>query len=168
SLMPATKDTTMDSLIFTANAEGGSPAHCAAIDQVLCHVGLLVERLLFVQRSIGLSPRTSSASDPLASIVISDEDVGTIFAGFRMVGRTDPARRSQLLADPFAGEWAASRSAVAEVLASPAARGLGLVELVRAYDLSGDALDAFLLALAPDLDARIGRAFGFLNNDANL
>ena len=48
----------------------------------------------------------------------------------------------------------------------PDARGLGLVELSAGLQLSEEERDVLLLALAPDLDLRFGRLFGFLNNDA--
>lgn len=136
-------------------------------DQALCHASLLIERLLFYTRYLGLLPRTSSASDPLGGMVVSDEDVGTIFAGFRRLQKSDPARRNELLADPLQAEIAASRATLSALLNSAEVRGIGFVELVRAFGLLETALDPLLLALAPEWDARIGRLLGFLNNDTS-
>lgn len=134
-------------------------------EQALCHASLLIERLLFYNRSMGLLPRTPTASDPLGSIVVSDEDVTTIFTGFRRLSQTEPARRKELLSNPLGTELAQSRAALVQALSAPSARGLGFVEIVHSLGLLDTALDPFLLALAPEWDQRLGRLFGFLNND---
>ena len=143
------------------------PAHRIVFDQALCHASLLIERLLFYTRNLGLLPRTSTASDPLGPIVVSDEDVATIFSGFRKISKTDAQRRPTLVADPLGTEIAESRKAFLAVLAEETAKNIGFVEIVRAFGLTEAALDPFLLAIVPEWDARFGRLFGFLNNDVS-
>lgn len=138
-------------------------AHRVVFEQALCHASLLIERLLFYHRNLGLVPRTSTVNDPLGPIVVSDDDVATIFAGFRRAGKAP--QTGGLAADPLSADLAASRQALATALSAPESRGLGFVEIVRTLKLVDTALDPFLLALTPDWDARIGRLFGFLNND---
>lgn len=134
-------------------------------EQALCHASLLIERLLFYNRHMGLLPRTPTASDPLGPMVVSDEDVATIFSGFRKLSRTEPLRRQELLVEPLSKDLAESRAALVKALMDPSAEGLGFVEIVRRLDLLDSALDPFLLAIAPEWDPRLGRLFGFLNND---
>ena len=49
----------------------------------------------------------------------------------------------------------------------PAAEDDVLAHLVRRFRMSATELKAFLLCLAPDLDLRYGRVFGYLNDDAS-
>src|SRR5580658_9675790 len=121
-----------------------APDHRVVFEQALCHASLLIERLLFYTRNLGLLPRTSTTHDPLGPIVISDEDVSTIVAGFRRISKTEPTRRAELLTDPLQAEIAGSRAALEQALAAPAVQGLGLVETVRALGIQGGALDAFV------------------------
>lgn len=143
------------------------PSHRIVFEQALCHASLLIERLLFYTRNLGLLPRTSTANDPLGPIVVSDEDVATIFSGFRKISKTETFRRPELIADPLGAELAESRKALLAVLSDERSRDIGFIEIVRAFRLSEAALDPFLLAIAPEWDARFGRLFGFLNNDTS-
>ena len=143
-----------------------SQHHRWLFDQLLCHAALLVERLLFFNRNQGLLPRVSNVADPLGPLVISDEDVGTILAGFHKLRALPAEQRGRLPQDPQSAALSASRQSLDAALAQPASSGLGFVRLLGALDITGRALDAFILAIAPDWDARIGRLFGFLNNDA--
>lgn len=77
------------------------------------------------------------------------------------------------------GGWAAQIDASAETAMSEqalalrsylndaAAREERLVRLVRALGMQTTELEAFLLCLAPDLDLRYGRIFGYLQDDAS-
>src|SRR5262249_55054906 len=121
----------------------------------------------YYARNLGLLPRTSSAEDPLAPIVVGDDDVLIITRGMHKLAATPERERWQLLPDPFAARLAASRAALRAALESADAARLGLARIVVRFGLGGPLLDAFLLALAPDLDLRVPRLFGFLNNDAS-
>lgn len=143
--------------------EDGSPGRARVLNASLRHAALLVERLVFLGRNLGLVPRTALADDPLGPVVISDEDVRTMLAGLR---RLDGAGGGMPVEDPFDEQLAASRAALLETLRSRDAEGLGLAEIARGLDLQDDEVEGLVLALAPDWDARFGRLFGFLNNDA--
>jgi SpoVK/Ycf46/Vps4 family AAA+-type ATPase len=143
--------------------EDGSPARARVLAASLRHAALLVERLVFLGRNLGLVPRTSLADDPLGPVVVSDEDVRTMLAGLR---RSPDADGSPPAPDPFEEQLAGSRAALLETLRVPDAAGLGLAGLVRGLALGDGEVEALVLALAPDWDARFGRLFGFLNNDA--
>jgi SpoVK/Ycf46/Vps4 family AAA+-type ATPase len=143
-----------------------SPSHTVILEQALCHAALLVERLLFYSRNLGLLPRLSTENDPLGPIVISDEDVRTITAGFRKITQTEPRQRRALLQDPFGPQIAESRAALLRLIDAAEAPRLGFAEIVRAFGLAERSLDPFIIAIAPEWDARIGRLLGFLNNDS--
>jgi SpoVK/Ycf46/Vps4 family AAA+-type ATPase len=143
--------------------EDGSPARARVLPASLRHAALLVERLVFLGRNLGLVPRTALADDPLGPVVISDEDVRTMLAGLR---RLDDAGGGLPAEDPFDEQLATSLAALLETLRAPDAQGLGLTEIARGLELDGREVEALVLALAPDWDARFGRLFGFLNNDA--
>jgi hypothetical protein len=136
------------------------------VEDALCHTSLLLERLFFLNRNLGLLPRTSTADDPLGAIVITDADVTTILAGFHKLGATAPEARSALLQDPFAAKVQASRAQLRARLLDDAFADCGLARLVKSFELDAAMTDQLLLALSPDWDLRMGRLFGFLNNDA--
>lgn len=148
------------------SAEPGSEAATALLEQAMCHAALLVERLHFLNRNLGLLPRTTTEDDPLGPMVISDSDVSTILAGFRKIRTTRPEERRSLLSDPFLGQITESRASLRQALSSAQVAEVGLARIVHAFPLGDAALDLLVLTLAPDWDLRLGRLFGFLNNDA--
>lgn len=143
-------------------------ASAYVLEQALCHASLVIERLIFYAKNFGLLPRVSESADPLSPIVVGDDDVTIITRGFRRISSTGPRQRWQLLADPFAEELTQSRQQFLNAIEDEQARSFGLSSLLRAYELTSPALDAFLIALAPDLDSRTSRLFGYLNNDISL
>ncbi|MBK9035173.1 MAG: ATP-binding protein [Myxococcales bacterium] len=143
--------------------------HVAAqrvLEIAMCHAALLFERLFFLCRNVGLLPRTTSADDPLAPIVISDADVNTILSGLERIKQA-PSGQRQAPPDPFAPRIEASRAVLAAAFADPSVERCGLVRLIRAFELDDVLTDLFLLALASDWDLRLTRLSGFLNNDAS-
>jgi ATPase family associated with various cellular activities (AAA) len=134
-----------------------------ALEQAVCHAAMLYERLVFAGRANGLLPSSSGGDDdPLGALCVSDGDVTSMLATFRRIA-TDHERRP--IPDPYAAAILASREKLMLALARADRCGLGLARLVRTFELAGGVLDAWLLALAPDLDLRFGRIAGYLNND---
>jgi hypothetical protein len=129
-------------------------------DRLLGHAAVLVERLIFWGRNLGLLPRFNTDEDPLGSLCVADDEVATMLASLRRgrAGRAHPA-------DPLRARADESRTRLGELTGDPELQGFGLVEILRSFALPDDALDAFVLALAPDWDLRFGRLFGFLNGD---
>ena len=141
--------------------------HRVVLEHVLCHAALLIERIRFYGLNLGLLPRPLSEEDPLGALTVSDEDISTILMGFQRIAQTDVSKRHALLREPTLEQRiVASREHLAELLEAPLAHGLCLAELhLSVHDVSLEALEIFIVALAPELDARFGRLFGFLNND---
>ncbi len=163
-----------DAPVAVAIRKDGQPefdAHAAHIanrvmlEDALCHATLLFERLVFLHRNLGLLPRMSTGDDPLGALVIADSDVNTVIAGFRKIAATAPEGRASLLADPCADALRSSREKLASH-ASGAGRWCGLLRTFETFALSPIQLDMLILAVAPELDLRMARLAGFLNNDA--
>ena len=129
-------------------------------DRTLGHAAVLVERLIFWSRHLGLMSRFNHDEDPLGPLCVNDDEVSTMLASLRRSrgGQATPG-------DPLVARACESRARLRELLTMDELRGLGLIEIVRSFALGDEELDAFVLALAPDWDARFGRLFGFLNND---
>ena len=138
----------------------------ALFERVIGHAGLVIERLLFLSRHTGLLPRKSSADDPLGSMVISDADVAAILSSLKKSLQPNTESAPSSVKDPFIAQLHESRSLLKKQLELPASKDVGLVRLVRAFQLGDVEIDLFALALAPDWDLRIARLTGFLNNDA--
>ena len=132
----------------------GDQAIQAMFEQALCHAALLIERITFYSRNLGLAPEQQT-----------DSDMGEIFAGFRRIAGTQPEERAELLPDPLAQALARSRAELMRRMAEPACAGVGFVRMMRELELGEEALEPLLLALAPDWDARIARLFSYLSED---
>jgi AAA+ superfamily predicted ATPase len=125
-------------------------------ERVRAHATVLIERLIFWSRSLGLLPRVSGSDDPLGALCLDEDDVTAMLNGLREP-RPDE--------DPLAERARRTRADLRALVDAAELGGVGLVELLRCFALADDALDGFVLALAPEWDLRFARLFGFLNND---
>ncbi|MCG8422416.1 MAG: ATP-binding protein [Proteobacteria bacterium] len=132
------------------------------LERALCHAALVIQRLIFLSRSLGLLPK-SAPRRPVLSAIDPDE-VEIILAGFRRVDATPEEHRGNLLDDrKRVDQIAHSRDTLAlELARSPES---GLARIARAFALTDRAVDLLVLVLAPDWDLRPGRLFAFLNDD---
>ncbi len=134
------------------------------LQQSVCHAAQLLERIGDIGRHTGV---LSEANTGLEALVGAPANTHEIFADFRRIAATPPNERAALYPDTLVDSVAASRATLRRLLSSPGADTLGLTRMLRAFELPAVAVDQLLLALAPELDPRIGHLCGYLNNNQN-
>ncbi len=148
-----------------AAADGAARSiQAALLDPSLVH---LHRRLGVIECRIGLAVarrrlRGATPDDPWLGLVITDEQVDRILAGGALVPRLDPDG-PLVLPDP-AAPVLAEVEAAADVAAAEG-RELRLRTLQQRFGLDQRELELLLVVLAPDLDVRFERLYGYLNDD---
>jgi Winged helix domain, variant/ATPase family associated with various cellular activities (AAA) len=127
-----------------------SEAEDASLAHVLGRLGVVEAR---VRAGIARRRGDGQPDDPFRGLYVSDEDVERLLAGGRppreALAGTELLRDIERRAD----------------IAEEAGKALRLRRLARTFELASFDIDLLLVALAPDLDPRFERLYGYLHDD---
>jgi hypothetical protein len=135
-----------------ADTQAGQPARNTSLDYLLARIALVEQRVrsaLARKASFGANP-----SDPLRGLYISDQDIEALLASPPATHERLACRNHPKALEPYRP-------------AAPGETEPDLVTLCRVFRLAEIETEFLLIAVAPDLDRRFERFYGYLNDNVS-